>query len=284
MGFGVHEIQALELLNRLNGPLGKVATFGRQSIVGEYTAASGKIYSGYCEHLLIEEYGASSVDSYDFNDYEGATCIHDLGRELLVEQRYDTVIDGGTSEHIFNIGQSLINAGRLSKIGGNILHFLPANSFCGHGMYQVSPELFYSLYSSANGFSAKVFLAKYYGINRYKYWYYVERPVNGNRIEFSSKTALGVIVFSKKEKEISNLSVYQSDYVDAWGISDRSYEGDSFSKKLKSLCKFLAANLGLLDPIIKFKMTINSYVNVRPYYRHPKISRVKVELLFSNKS
>ena len=196
-----------------------------------------------------------------------------------VEKRYETIIDGGTCEHIFNISQSLVNAAGSAKVGGNILHFFPANNFCGHGMYQVSPELFYSLYSEGNGFSTQVFLAKYTGLSRYKYWYRVERPANGNRIEFASSVALCVIAFSKKDREIGDLKTYQSDYVDRWENNNLFNEKENFSLNLRSSLKFLAARIGLLNTIQKLKATLNdqNYVN---FNFHSKITRVKIASLF----
>ena len=35
-------------------------------------------YEGYCEVLLKKEFNATSVDSYDFDDYEGADYVFDF--------------------------------------------------------------------------------------------------------------------------------------------------------------------------------------------------------------
>ena len=40
----------------------------------------------------------------------------------------------------------------LCKNGGTIIHSLPSNNNCGHGFWQFSPELFFSLYNEKNGF------------------------------------------------------------------------------------------------------------------------------------
>ena len=52
---------------------------------------------------------------------------------------------------IFFISPTNPGAIKLTKIGGMIIHALPANNFCGHGFWQFSPELFYELYSPENG-------------------------------------------------------------------------------------------------------------------------------------
>jgi 2-polyprenyl-3-methyl-5-hydroxy-6-metoxy-1,4-benzoquinol methylase len=68
-------------------------------------------------------------------------------------EKYDTIFDGGSLEHIFNVNQALKNVSSLCKPGGQIIHSLPANNQCGHGFWQFSPELFLSLYSEKNGYS-----------------------------------------------------------------------------------------------------------------------------------
>src|SRR5262245_47593954 len=56
---------------------------------------------------------------------------HDLGS-------YDLVIDPGTTEHCFNIGQAIMNAARAVAVGGRIYHSPPL-SMVNHGFYNVCP-------------------------------------------------------------------------------------------------------------------------------------------------
>ncbi|MDA7698337.1 hypothetical protein N8796_03925, partial [Candidatus Pelagibacter sp.] len=143
-----------------NRPFKKTATFGRQAFSGVSVKNAFKRnnykdldnHHKYVEEFLIANMGSTKVESYDFNDYEGATKIHDLGIELKEAEIYDTIIDIGTSEHIFNISQSFLNAIKLTKVNGMIINEIPSNNFCGHGLYQISPEFFFELYSDNNGF------------------------------------------------------------------------------------------------------------------------------------
>ena len=61
----------------------------------------------YCESVLTHFFGATQVDSIDNSNYENATLIHDMNESLpsALQERYDTVIDVGTLEHVFDIGQ-----------------------------------------------------------------------------------------------------------------------------------------------------------------------------------
>lgn len=101
-------------------------------------------------------------DPYDIFEQLGVelTCVdafaHD-GREVIADLNYpqelgefDLVIDAGTTEHCFNVGQALINAANAVKVGGHILHTSPV-SMGNHGFYNFCPTLFWEFYSG-NGF------------------------------------------------------------------------------------------------------------------------------------
>lgn len=72
---------------------------------------------------------------------------HDLGQ-------FDLVIDPGTLEHCFNIGQAIMNAANAVKLGGHILHISPLN-MPNHGFYNLNPTLFHDFYTQ-NGWTAEM--------------------------------------------------------------------------------------------------------------------------------
>lgn len=63
---------------------------------------------------------------------------HDLGR-------FGMVIDPGTIEHCFNIGQAIINAAQAVAVGGVIFHGVPI-SMVNHGFYNLCPTLLRDFY------------------------------------------------------------------------------------------------------------------------------------------
>lgn len=107
---------------------------------------------------FLKMLGSTTIDSLDISDYQGAKLIHDLNKPLPqeYESKYDCVIDGGTLEHVFNIGEALVSVMRLLRPGGLFITLTMANNYCGHGFYQFSPELFYRTFSEENGFSVKL--------------------------------------------------------------------------------------------------------------------------------
>jgi hypothetical protein len=198
MGINVHGFNLLKYAARKK-PFGKVATIGRQALhvppekVRRLLGLHDEVDFGpYCEELLKAHFGAVSTDSFDNSAYENATHVIDLNKPLVIGKAYDTVIDLGCLEHIYNAPQALRTASEMCADGGQILHLLPANNFCGHGFWQFSPELFFSLYSDANGYrETEIFLADAANENC---WFEVKRPGSGNRAETSSATGVFVLV------------------------------------------------------------------------------------------
>jgi SAM-dependent methyltransferase len=97
--------------------------------------------------------GVIEVLALDFSPYEGAEIVHDLNRPApeALHDRFDLIVDGGTTEHVFDVRQALTNIARMLKIGGRVIHISPANNWVNHGFYQFSPTLFYDYYGG-NGF------------------------------------------------------------------------------------------------------------------------------------
>jgi hypothetical protein len=75
----------------------------------------------------------------------GTEIVCDLNYPLEVSKVYDLVLDGGTLEHCFNVGQAFINAAEAVKVGGHIFHGNPI-SMVNHGFYMFSPTLYHDFY------------------------------------------------------------------------------------------------------------------------------------------
>mgnify|MGYP001267115785 CR=1 FL=1 len=176
----------------------------------------------YIEEICANLFGSyPNVQSIDNSSYENATIIHNMNNPINSDankEEFDTVLDLGTLEHVFNVKQSILNAIYLLKIGGRILHVLPCNNFGGHGFYQFSPEFFFSLYNKENGFGeTEVFVKSLASSSSY---YKVKKPMNGKRALITSIYPVYVFVSTKKLKDIKELKVQQSDYINLWESFD----------------------------------------------------------------
>jgi hypothetical protein len=252
MGIDIHGLNFLRYAEKKKS-FGDTITIGRQwlhtyepwvkRLVG--TKPSYKNQE-YCEELLTEYFGATKVDSIDYSDFENATHVHDLNEPLpkTLYGKYDTVIDGGTLEHIYNAPQALKNCSHLCKFGGQILHILPANNFCGHGFWQFSPELFFALYSMKNGYSeTQIFVADKSNITQ---WYKVKEPKDDERATVTSSTELYVLARTILTRtDFSHSHIQQCDYRYQWAKeasqgaqpprepADKPRAREGFKQKLK---------------------------------------------------
>ncbi|MEM9499612.1 MAG: class I SAM-dependent methyltransferase [Pseudomonadota bacterium] len=105
---------------------------------------------GYSENLL-KLLGFGDVETMDFSDYQGATLLHDLNRlpAQELENQFDLIIDGGTTEHVFNIPVALEGLYRMLSPGGRLISVNGLNGWYSHGMYQFTPELVWTFWHRA---------------------------------------------------------------------------------------------------------------------------------------
>jgi len=217
MGIDLHALNLIDLTAR-RAPLGAVLTIGRQSMSVPFDIVRKRLgaplqESDYCEELLLA-LDASSVESIDYSAYEGATHVADMGRELDLPCQYDTLIDAGSLEHVFNVGCAFRNMIALCREGGRILHLLPVNNLSGHGFWQFSSDLIYSIYSEENGFSeTEVYYASSLDTER---WYKVPEAKSGVRVEVVSIEPIILLCTTRKVVEINDLSVVQPFYTRQW--------------------------------------------------------------------
>lgn len=245
---------------------GKTLTLGRQSFYlsqQELAEISHEINielfkSNFADDFLAYLAGIPSL-SMDASDYEGAQIIHDMN--VPVEEKYhasfDTIIDGGTLEHIFNFPIAIKNCMEMLKVGGSLILMTPWHNFSGHGFYQFSPELFYSTLSDANGFQLERMLIAAGG-----HWYSVKNPsVINQRIEIKSDEEILLFITAKK---ISKTIIFkswpqQSDYCTAWKLG---LSGSSQQKEV-SICEKLF-NYHILSALRSFWRNYKKHRDQKP--------------------
>jgi len=183
--------------------------------------------------------GAEEIKAMDFSDYEGAAIIHDLNKPVSDELKgkYTFVLDGGTTEHIFNFPVALANAMEMVEVGGHLVIITGGNNFLGHGFYQFSPELFYRALSRENGFTVERMIAAEVGGR----WYEVADPKDiKSRVELINDKPTYLMVLAQKfaGKPLFANAPQQSDYVEMWQNSDAANQTDeNATGKLKSILK-----------------------------------------------
>lgn len=233
MGVGYHGLQFALLAERRKADFSRTITLGRQHHYLNPVALRAmferfglaltpqderSIFKDDYAEGLFRTLGASTVDSMDASDYQGANVIHDLNLPLprSLVRRYTCVVDFGTLEHVFNFPVALKSATDMVEVGGHFMCITVANNFMGHGFYQFSPELFIG-YLSANGFAdIEIYLAPY---RDWPYFFRVTDPqVLSGRVELVNSERVQMCVLARKERHLPEMvTPIQSDYVQqAW--------------------------------------------------------------------
>ncbi len=175
---------------------------------------------------FLRRLGATEVHSMDYSGYEGAEIVQDLNEPLPhhLAEGYDTIIDSGTLEHVFNIPEALMTIMKLARVGGGILIHTPVNNAFGHGLYQFSPELFYRSFSPDNGFSVMRMIV--HECTRESPWYDVRDPkAVGYRADVVTSLPTYLFLAAQKTAKTGKLFTtwpQQSDYSEAWDAHQAS--------------------------------------------------------------
>ena len=191
----------------------RLLTLGRQGIhiapstindflqKNNYSHLVDKYEWGFCENLFID-LGFEHVDSLDASDYENANIIHNMNTPVPNHfQKYDYILDAGTTEHIFNTPQVCENIINMLNIDGIFVSITPNNNLSGHGIYQFSPEFYLSAFSNKYGMEVKALYLAKVG-SKYKDWINVNTyniDASGrNMSKFNSNEHVYVIAIIQK--------------------------------------------------------------------------------------
>ena len=110
------------------------------------------------ERFSTKEYfNAIKFQDYSCIDINGAYESYNFDLNLNIQENYnfhekfDLVINNGTSEHIFNQSNFFLNFHNLTKLNGLMLNILPFIDWINHGFYNYNPIFFADL-AAANGY------------------------------------------------------------------------------------------------------------------------------------
>jgi hypothetical protein len=237
MGLDVRALRLLLLAHQAGARFDQTITLGRQDLlltidqivqtckpfglhINAEEAARIAFGADRFSEPLLHKLGAQITDSLDASGFEGATVIHDLNLPLPPElkEKYSVVFDGGTLEHVFNFPNALRTCMEMLSEGGHFIMASPSNNQMGHGFYQFSPELFYRVFSSENGYNLKaLFLAPAFSDG---VWYRVIDPaIAGCRIGYNAGfTAFSLFAIAERTKIVPIFAKppQQSDYLVEW--------------------------------------------------------------------
>ena len=280
-----------------NSFLGNTLTFGQQAIYMEMRSYQNKIMSNGISPRTFpknfdykckipswlgtpqEKYinantffyllGSDKTVSLDYSKYENSEMIFDLNKRIpkKYENKFNTIIDIGTSEHIFNIPQVLENVFIALRTNGHYIFSLPVSNSIDHGFFSFSPGFFYD-YFSINNFK----ILDSYLIERSPYFY--ESSFNIFKYKpgpemsmISSKFVETFFVVKKIKKSSFDKIPYQNIYQNNLWKKDKTNKQiinkDSSMQFLKNLIKNFFLNKFTPHFIHKFLFKFIRGKNIR---------------------
>jgi hypothetical protein len=245
MGIDVNGARFLTYARAMGVDFAQTAMIGRQSLYISHDDMRGvlesfghsvsddeiaEICSGGYSEALLRRLGARDTHSFDYSAYQSATHTHDMNVPIpdALKEQYTAVLDGGTLEHVFNFPVAIKNCMEMVKVGGHYLAITPANNFFGHGFYQFSPELYFTVLAEENGFEVVKIIALE---ERDKpAWYAIKSPREvADRVTLTNTFPVHLLVIARRiaSRPIFAQPPQQSDYTAIWtgdgsaGLEDR---------------------------------------------------------------
>jgi len=233
MGINKSALRLMLLAKKEKADFSKMLTLGRLRYYADkdlspykhIIKSSDSHYTNDYSDELYTQFGAESIDCMDFSDYEKASILHDLNTPFPEElkSKFSVLIDSGTLEHVFSFTTGMKSCMEALKVGGHFLGITPANNMMGHGFYQLSPELYYRIFSKENGFRVKhLFLVPADEVDVDSApWYSVPDPKEvRSRIMLCNNKPMYMLVIAEKieDKEVFQNFPQQSDYETTWEV------------------------------------------------------------------
>ena len=254
MGIDLPAFQFLLKANAEFGDFGSTLVLGRQRLLIRNDTARdnfGRILNQYRPDLTLDDIADENVDRLikalggapcqvmDNSAYEGAEVIHDLNEPLPAryKAKFDTVIDVGTLEHVFNIGTALKSMAEAVRVGGQFLCLNNADQHLGHGFWQFSPEAFFRTFCPSHGYEPRIADLHYKG-----QFHSLRDPQTAGRRLLIKTPGYTYITFAARRTEerpvFENGWPVQADYVAAWTLFlTRSAEGEGDMDKAESILR-----------------------------------------------
>src|SRR6188768_2558227 len=146
MGIMLDDARLLLRASELGLVFGRTLTIGRQnfylndddvdrlSAEADFTVPEDVRRDAYVDSWL-RALGSSDVVALDASAYEGAALVHDMNTPIPAgwHEQFDSIVEAGSLEHIFDVRQAFANLMQLAKVGGHVIATMPANNQCGHG-------------------------------------------------------------------------------------------------------------------------------------------------------
>jgi SAM-dependent methyltransferase len=112
--------------------------------------------SPYQSWDLVKLFFKACLDykKYTAIDFHGTPDARklDLNYPLDLGEQFDILVNAGTAEHIFDVGQFFRTAHEVTRPGGLMVHVMPYRGWLEHGFYSFNSTFYWDL-AAANGYT-----------------------------------------------------------------------------------------------------------------------------------
>lgn len=100
------------------------------------------------DRYFFSKFPKVKLESLDVVEGFGGTVIHDLNTPIPaeLEGQFDFILDGGTFDHLVQLGTAFQNVIRMLRPGGRVFHYNAASGYIGAAYVSFGPDLFYDYY------------------------------------------------------------------------------------------------------------------------------------------
>lgn len=114
------------------------------------------------DEYFFHKFPIDRLDSLDVVEGFGGTIIHDLNVPIPEQyhEQFDFIVDGGTFDHLIQLGTAFRNVIRMLKPGGRVLHYNAASGYMGVAYVVFGPDLFYDYYLVNRFADSRVYIAR----------------------------------------------------------------------------------------------------------------------------
>jgi hypothetical protein len=104
--------------------------------------------------LMRDRYGVADYVDCDLNGLADITIDFGQPLDARFRGRFNSILNGGTLEHVFDVRQAMANVHDLIRVGGSMIHLAPV-TWMNHAFININPKMFRAI-AEANGYAVLV--------------------------------------------------------------------------------------------------------------------------------
>lgn len=163
--------------------------------IGPYDPTPDQFIQAKCVYRAL--FGLCDIVSIDADPSREALKL-DLNNTQALDRQFQVVINHGTAEHIFDIGNVFRTMHDATEVGGLMIHEAPFTGWLDHGFYCLQPTLFWDV-ARVNNYRVVLFATEHLQSQSYELWQTREHILEARR---RGQLADGLMLFVALRKTV----------------------------------------------------------------------------------